>query len=49
VKLTNDLLDTVRAEAARGPPANHYGYGRGGYSNNSGRGGYNNVSVIIIM
>ncbi|KAI7889544.1 uncharacterized protein EV154DRAFT_514121 [Mucor mucedo] len=43
VKLTQDLLDTVKAEAERGPPANQYGYGRGGYSNNNvGRGGYNN-------
>ncbi|CEP07413.1 hypothetical protein [Parasitella parasitica] len=39
VKLTQDLLDTVKAEAERGPPS-QYGYGRGGY--NSGRGGYNN-------
>lgn len=43
VKLTQDLLDTVKAEAERGPPANQYGYGRGGYSNSGGRGGYNGV------
>lgn len=42
MKLTQDLLDTVKAEAERGPPTNQYGYGRGGYSNNnSGRNGYN--------
>ncbi|GAN08307.1 KH domain protein [Mucor ambiguus] len=40
VKLTQDLLDTVKAEAERGPPS-HYGYNRGG-GYNSGRGGYNN-------
>jgi hypothetical protein len=39
--LTQDLLDTVKAEAERGPTHNQYGYGRGGYSN-TGRGGYNN-------
>jgi hypothetical protein len=38
--LTQDLLDTVKAEAERGPS---HGYGRGGYSQ-SGRGGYNGVS-----
>ncbi|CAO3641591.1 unnamed protein product [Mucor fragilis] len=44
VKLTQDLLDTVKAEADRGPPS-HYGYNRGG-GYNSGRGGYNNgVSI----
>ncbi|CAO3649781.1 unnamed protein product [Mucor hiemalis] len=42
VKLTQDLLDTVKAEAERGPPQNQHGYGRGGYSNHGGsRGGYN--------
>ncbi|KAG2231743.1 hypothetical protein INT48_007463, partial [Thamnidium elegans] len=41
VKLTQDLLDTVKAEAERGPPAHQYGYSRGGYSNTAGRGGYN--------
>ncbi|KAK4512009.1 uncharacterized protein ATC70_013251 [Mucor velutinosus] len=40
VKLTQDLLDTVKAEAERGPPS-HYGYNRGG-GYNSSRGGYNN-------
>ncbi|KAL9537163.1 hypothetical protein MBANPS3_012026 [Mucor bainieri] len=40
IKLTQDLLDTVKAEAERGPPS-HYGYNRGG-GYNSGRGGYNN-------
>ncbi|KAG1083649.1 hypothetical protein G6F42_022133 [Rhizopus arrhizus] len=40
IKLTQDLLDTVKAEAERGPP-NQYGYNRGG-GYNTGRGGYNN-------
>ena len=42
VKLTQDLLDTVKAEAERGPPPGQYGYGRGGGYNNSVR--YNGVS-----
>ncbi|KAL7310153.1 hypothetical protein PS15m_009685 [Mucor circinelloides] len=45
VKLTQDLLDTVKAEAERGP-SNQYGYNRGG-GYNTGRGGYNNgVSTL---
>ncbi|KAI8989558.1 hypothetical protein BDB01DRAFT_782337 [Pilobolus umbonatus] len=47
VKLAQNLLDTVRAEAERGPPQNHYNYGRGGYYTH-GRGGYNGVSYITI-
>lgn len=47
IKLTQDLLDTVKAEAERGPPQNQHGYGRGGYSNHGGRGGYNGVSVTV--
>lgn len=49
VKLTQDLLDTVKAEAERGPPAHQYGYSRGGYSNTAGRGGYNSgVSLTLL-
>lgn len=45
VKLTQDLLDTVKAEAERGPPS-HYGYNRGGGYNAGRGGGYNNgVSI----
>ncbi|KAI7902199.1 uncharacterized protein BX663DRAFT_436087 [Cokeromyces recurvatus] len=42
IKLTQDLLDTVKAEAERGPPQN-YGYVRGAYPAPA-RGGYNGYS-----
>jgi hypothetical protein len=46
VKLTQDLIDTVKAEAERAP---QYGYNRGGYNNVGNRGGYNGVSKDIFL